>query len=98
MNIKRIRELARELNIDMINHGISCLPWDIRKYTGTIHNVNRADGNMVWVVKVRHWGFYCNATFYNEAEAFSHLRNINIREEFDIKNHFTVFENRVVVK
>jgi len=80
MTMERIRQLARELNIYMINHGIYCLPRDIRKYTGTIHRVNRADGSVGWVVKTRYLGFYCNATFYNEAEAFTHLCNINIRE------------------
>jgi len=96
MNIKRIRQLARELNINMINHGIHCLPRDIRKYTGTIGRVNRADGIVAWVVKVRYLGFYCNATFYNEAEAFAHLQKINMKEELDIKNRFTVFEDKVV--
>jgi len=97
MNIERVRQLARELNINMINHGIHCLPRDIRKYTGTIRRVNRADGIVAWVVKVRHRGFYCHATFYNEAEAFAHLLKINLKEGLDIKNRFTVFEDKVVV-
>jgi len=41
--------------------------------------------------------FYCNATFYNEAEAFEHLQKVNVKEGLDIKNKFTVFEDKVVV-
>jgi len=41
--------------------------------------------------------FYCNVTFYNEAEAFKHLKKVNIKEELDIKNRFTVFEDKIVV-
>jgi len=72
MNIKGIKRMARELNIDMLGNGIHCLPRDVRKYTETIHRVNRGDGVVVWVVKVKNRWFYCNATFYNEAEAFEH--------------------------
>jgi len=39
MNIKMIKKMARQLNIDMISKGILCLPRDIRKYTGAIHRV-----------------------------------------------------------
>jgi len=57
MNIKPIKRMARELNIDMLGNGMHCLPRDVRKYTGTICRVNRADGVVAWVVKVRHSGF-----------------------------------------
>jgi len=39
----------------------------------------------------------CNVTFYNEAEAFEHLKKVNVKEELDIKNRFTVFEDKIVV-
>jgi len=97
MNIRQIKRMARELNIDMVGNGVHFLPRDIRKYTGTIRRVNRADGIVAWVVKVRHRWFYCNATFYNEAEAFAHLQKVNVKEGLDIKNKFTVFEDKVVV-
>jgi len=97
MNIARIILMARQLNIDMISKGILCLPRDIRKYTGAIHRVERAGGIIVWVVKIRNPLFYCNATFYNEAEAFEHLKKVNVKEELDIKNRFTVFEDKIVV-
>jgi len=41
--------------------------------------------------------FYCNATFYDKAEAFEHLKKVNVKEELDIKNRFTVFEDKIVV-
>jgi len=50
MNIAGIKRMARQLNIDMISKGILCLPRDVRKYTGTIHRVERAGGTVVWVV------------------------------------------------
>jgi len=97
MNIGGIKRMARELNIDMIGKGIPCLPRDVRKYTGTIHRVNKGDEDVVWVVKIRNPLFYCNATFYNKAEAFEHLKKVNVKEGLDIKNRFTVFENKIVV-
>jgi len=97
MNIARIMRMARELNIDMISKGILCLPRDIRKYTGAIHRVERAGGIFVWVVKIRNPLFYCNATFYDKAEAFEHLKKVNVKEELNIKNRFTVFEDKIVV-
>jgi len=57
----------------------------------------KADGIVAWVVKVRHRWFYCNDTFYNEAEAFAHLQKVNVKEGLDIKNKFTVFQDKVVV-
>jgi len=97
MNIEGIKRMARELNIDMLGNGIHCLPRDVRKYTGTIHRVNRRDGVVVWVVKVRNRWFYSNATFYNEAEAFEHLKKVNVKEGLNIKNKLTFFESKVVV-
>jgi len=97
MNIAGIMRMARQLNIDMISKGILCLPRDVRKYTGTIHRVNKGDEDVVWVVKIRNPLFYCYATFYNEAEAFKHLKKVNVKEELDIKNRFTVFEDKIVV-
>jgi len=97
MNIAAIKRMARQLNIDMIGKGILCLPRDVRKYTGTIHRVNKGDEDVVWVVKIRNPLFYCNATFYNEAEAFEHLKKVNVKEELDIKNRFTVFEDKIAV-
>jgi len=97
INIARIKKMARKLNIDMISKGILCLLRDVRKYTGAIHRVERAGGIVVWVVKIRNPLFYCNATFYNKAEAFEHLKKVNIKEELDIKNRFTVFEDKIVV-
>jgi len=74
INIAGIKKMARQLNIDIIGKDILCLPKDVRKYTGAIHRVERAGGTVVWVVKIRNPLFYCNATFYNEAEAFEHLK------------------------
>jgi len=95
MNIAGIKRMARELNIDMIGKGIPCLLRDVRKYTGTIQRVNKGDEDVVWVVKIRNPFFYCNATFYNKAEAFKHLNKVNVKEGLDIKNRFTFFEDKI---
>jgi len=98
MDIKMIKKMARQFNIDMVGKGILCLPRDIRKYTGAIHRVERAGGIVVfWVVKIRNPLFYCNVTFYNKAKAFKHLKKVNVKEELNIKNRFTVFEDKIVV-
>jgi len=52
MNIERIRQMARELNVDMVNKGINCLPKDNRKYAGSVTRVNKDGGNVAWVLKV----------------------------------------------
>jgi len=78
MDISRIKKMAREMNIDMVGMGIPCLPKDIRKYTGSIHRVERAGGIVVWVVKIRNPFFYCNALFYTKEEAFKHLKKVNV--------------------
>jgi len=70
---------------------------NIRKYTGAIHRVERAGGIIVWAVKIRNPLFYCNATFYNKAEAFEHLKKVNVKKDLNIKNRFTVFEDKIVV-
>jgi len=49
------------------------------------------------LLAIRNPLFYCNATFYNEAEAFAHLKKVNVKEGLDIKNRFTVFEDKIVV-
>jgi len=39
-----------------------------------------------------------NGTFDNEEDAYNYMCNINIRQNLEIKNHFTVFENHVLVQ
>jgi len=97
MDISWIKKMAREMNIDMVGMGIPCLPKDIRKYTGSIHRVERAGGTIVWVVKIRNPFFYCNASFYTKEEAFKHLKKVNFREDLKIKNRFTVYEDKIVL-
>jgi len=97
MDISWIKKMARKMNIDMVGKGIPCLPRDIRKYTGAIHRVERAAGIVDWVVKIRNPLFYCNATFYTKEEAFKHLKKVNVKEDLNIKNRFTVFEDKIVV-
>jgi len=46
------RQMAREHNINMVNQGISCLPRDNRKYAGSATRVNRAGGNVAWVLRI----------------------------------------------
>jgi len=97
MDISWIKKMAREMNIDMVGKGIPCLPREVRKYTGAIHRVERAGGIVVWVVKIRNPLFYYNAKFYTEKEAFEHLKKVNFKEDLNIKNRFTVFEDKIVV-
>jgi len=97
MDISRIKKMARKMNIDMVGRGIPCLLRDIRKYTGAIHRVQRARGTVDWVVKIRNPFFYCNASFYTKEEAFKHLKKVNVKEDLNIKNRFTVFEDKIVV-
>jgi len=49
------------------------------------------------LVKIRNPLFYCNATFYTKKEEFEHLKKVNIKKDLDIKNRFTVFEDKIVV-
>jgi len=46
MDMERIRQFARELNVDMVNRGIDCLPRDIRKDTGSIYHCHLAGGRV----------------------------------------------------
>jgi len=85
--------MARELNYDMLGNGIHCLPRDVRKYTGTINRVNRGDGAVVWVVKPETGGF----TVMQHFTMTQCLKKVNVKEGLNIKNKFTVFENKVVV-
>jgi hypothetical protein len=96
--MERIREMARQLNIDMVNQGIACLPEFKWKYSGSITRVERAGGNEVWVVRIKQGDFRYQKTFANQEQAIATLRDINIREGFEIKNQFTVFENRIEVQ
>jgi len=96
--MERIREMARQLNINMVNQGIACLPEYKWKYSGSITRVERARGNEAWVVRVRQGDFRYQKTFANQEQAIAALRDINVREGFEIKNQFTVFENRVEVQ
>jgi len=98
MDIERIRELARELNIDMVNQGVACLPQDIRKNMGSICRVNRAGGCELYHVRINHNRFHRSVFFETSADAGQHLNDTNMRENLPIKNKFTVFEDRVLVK
>jgi len=69
MEIKRFEQMARELNINMVNQGIACLPRDNRKYAGSLARVNRVRGNVAWVLRIKQDDFRYQKTFANEAEA-----------------------------
>jgi len=96
--MERFRHMARELNIDVVNQGIACLPRDNRKYAGSVTRVNRVRGNAAWVLRIRQDDFRYQRTFDSKAVAYNQMRNINIREGLRIKNHFTVFQSHVVVE
>jgi len=84
--MERIRETARQLNIDMVNQGIACLPEFKWKYSGSITRVERSGGNEAWVVRIKQGDFRYQKTFANQEQAIPTLRDINVREGFEIKN------------
>jgi len=88
MDMERIRQMVRELNIDMVNQEIACLPEYKWKYSGSVTRVNRARGNEAWVVRIKQGDFRYQKMFANEAEAIATLCDINVRENFEIKNCF----------
>jgi len=93
----RFRQMARQLNIDMVNQDIACLPKNNRKYAGSVTRADRAGGKEAWVLRIRQGDFRYQKMFANEAEAYNWMCNINVREGLEIKNRFTVFENKVEV-
>jgi len=58
----------------------------------------REQGNEAWVVRIKQGDFRYQKTFANQEQAIAALRDINVREGFEIKNRFTVFENRIEVQ
>jgi len=90
--------MARQLNINVVNQGIACLPEYKWKYAGSVTRVDRARGNEAWVVRIKQGDFRYQKMFANHEQAIAALHNINIREGLKIKNQFSVFENRVEVQ
>jgi len=97
MDIERIRQLAREQGINLAVQGLVCLPWEIKKYTGSINRQKRAGGKVVYVVIIRYDGFHDRAVFNSEAKAACYLKDINVKNHLPIKNKFIFFDNRVEV-
>jgi len=96
MEIKRIKQLARERGIDFEVHGLVCLPREIKKYTGCIQ-MHQRKGGVSYEVVIRYKDFYCSKTFKTEAEAEQYIRLTNVRENLCIKNRFTIFADRVLL-
>jgi len=69
--MERIRETARQLNIDMVNQGIACLPEFKWKHSGSINRVERARGNEAWVVWIKQGDFRYQKTFANQEQAIA---------------------------
>jgi len=67
--MERFRQMARELNINMLNQGIACLPKNNRKCAGSVTRAHRAGGNVAWVLRIRQGDFRYQRTFSSEAEA-----------------------------
>jgi len=97
MEIKRIKQLAREQGVDLAVQGLVCLPRDIKKYTGSINRQNRAGGRVVYVVIIRYNGFHDRAVFNTEAEAACYLKDVNVKNHLPIRNKFIVFDNHIEV-
>jgi len=87
-----------ELNVDMVNEGIACLPRDNKKYAGSVTRVNKDGGNVAWLLKVKQSFVNYQKEFATEVEAYAKMRDINLRACLEIKNCFTVFEDHVVVQ
>jgi len=71
--MERIRQMARQLNIDMVKQGIACLPEYKWKYSGSVTRVDRARGNEVWVVRIKQGDFRYKKTFANQEQAIAAL-------------------------
>jgi len=73
-------------------------PEIIESMLALLQKVNRVRVNVAWVIRIKQGIFNYCATFYNEEEAYTNISNINVRENLEIKNLLTVFENHVVVQ
>jgi len=96
MDIKRIREMARGHGINLAVQRLVCLPWEIKKYTGSIWRHQRR-GGVTYRARIQHKDFYCSKSFKTEAKADLYICETNVREGLPIRNSFTVFANRVLV-
>jgi len=91
-----IRQIAKKQGIDLVVHGLVCLPQEIKKYTGSIWR-NQRRRNVSYEVRIHHKDFNLSKTFKTEAEAEQYIRLTNVREGLPIRNRFTVFADRVLV-
>jgi len=53
MDINTIRQMAREQGVDLEIQGLVCLPWELRKYTGSITR-RQNKGGMAYVALIKH--------------------------------------------
>jgi len=97
MDIKRIKQLARERGIDLEIQGLVCLPREIKKYTRSIQRYQKKGGGATYLARIKYKEFYLSKSFKTEAEAEQYIRETNVRENLPIKNRFTVFADRVLV-
>jgi len=96
MDIDRIRQIAKDQGVDLEIQGLVCLPWERKKYTGSITRRQRR-GGVTYRALIRYKDFYCSKSFKTEAEADLYICERNVREGLPIRNSFTVFANRVLV-
>jgi len=82
--------------VDLKIQGLVCLPWEIKKYTGSITRHQRR-GGVSYEVHIHHKDFYCSKSFKTEGKAEQYIHLTNVREGLPIRNSFTVFADRVLV-
>jgi len=76
------RQMAREHNINIwVNQGIACLPRDNRKYAGSVTRVNRAGGNVAWVLRIKQDDFRYQRMLNSKTVAYNIMHDVKRRIE-----------------
>jgi len=52
MDMEKIRQMAREQGVDLAVQGLVCLPYELRKYTGSITRHQNKGGAVAYVAGI----------------------------------------------
>jgi len=74
MDIKRIKQIAKEQGIDLAVQRLVCLPWELKKYDGSIKKYQRRGGGVTYVVVIKQKEFKISKSFNSEADADKYIR------------------------
>jgi len=89
--------LAKEWGIDLEIQGLVCLPWEIKKYTGSVSRYQQKGGGVAYMARIQHKDFKLSKSFGTRAKAEDYICLTNVRENLPIRNQFTIYEDRVLV-